>query len=93
VGFPGLVEIDRSQPITLRNSLGTSLQVTDASKEIFTEASQPEANVGQYHLQPLLSQLKTEIPWQLSLPTIKGNDIRLSLPPSLIQEWQSVANY
>jgi hypothetical protein len=91
VGFPGVVEIDHTQPLTLKNSLGTSLTAPDDSSHIFTETSQPEPNVGQYDLQPLLSELQTEIPLKLTLPVIKSEAIRLSVPPTLIQEWQSVA--
>jgi hypothetical protein len=93
VGFPGVVEIDRSQPLTLTNSLGKTLTAADASSNIFTEAAKPEPNVGQYDLQPLLPQLQTEIPLQLSMPTIGGEAVRLSVPSSLVEEWQTVASH
>jgi hypothetical protein len=93
VGFPGVVEIDRSQPLTLTNSLGKTLTAADASSNIFTEAATPEPNVGQYDLQPLLPQLQTEIPLQLSMPTIGGEAVRLSVPSSLVEEWQTVSSH
>ncbi|MEB3338775.1 MAG: DUF3122 domain-containing protein [Leptolyngbyaceae bacterium] len=93
IGFPGAVAIDHSQPLTLTNSLGTTLTATDVSSTIFTEAAQPESHVGQYDLQPLRSQLPAEIPLKLSLPTLGGEAVSLSVPPSLVQEWQTVASY
>ena len=91
VGFPDLVAIDHAQPLTLTNSLGKALTANDTSSNIFKEGVQ--ANVGQYDLQPLLSELQAEIPLKISLPTLKGDAISLSVPPSLVAEWQTVANY
>ncbi|MBD2465471.1 DUF3122 domain-containing protein [Oscillatoria sp. FACHB-1407] len=92
VGFPGVVEIDRSQPLTLTNSLSETLTATDTSSRIFTEATKPEPNVGQYDLQPLLPQLQVGIPLKLTLPVINSEAINLSISPSLVEEWQTVAN-
>jgi hypothetical protein len=92
VGFPGVVEIDRSQPLTLTNSLGKIFTAADASGDIFTEVAKPEPNVGQYDLQPLLPQLQPEIPLVLTLPILQGVAVRLSVSPLLIQEWQTVAS-
>lgn len=33
------------------------------------------------------------IPLTLTLPTVNGEPVKLSIPPSLVQEWQTVANY
>ena len=90
VGFPGIAEIDREQPLTLTNSLGKTLTAADASQKIFTDATAPEANVGQYDLAPIVSALTAVIPWQLSLPTLDGEPVELSVPPTLIQEWQTL---
>ena len=46
VGFPGVAKIDRSQPLTLTNSLGRTLIATEASSDIFTESATPEPNIG-----------------------------------------------
>ncbi len=92
VGFPGVVEIDRSQSLTLTNSFGKTLTATDVTSNIFTEATQPEPNVGQYDLQPLLPQLQMGIPLKLTLPTISGEAVSLSISPLLIEEWQTVAS-
>lgn len=91
VGFPGIVEIDRSHPLIFTNSLGKTFTATDDSSRIFTEATQPEPNVGQYDLQPLLPQLQNGVPLKLTLPTTSGDPISLSISPLLIEEWQTVA--
>jgi hypothetical protein len=91
VGFPNLVAIDHAQPLTLTNSLGKTLTATDTSSNIFKDGAQ--GNVGQYDLQPLLSELQAEIPLKISLPMLKGEAISLSVPPALVAEWQTVANY
>ncbi|PZV12863.1 MAG: hypothetical protein DCF20_16930 [Pseudanabaena sp.] len=93
VGFPNVAEIDRSQPLTLTNSLGKSFTATDSSNDIFTDSFEPQPNVGQYNLQPVLSQLQAEIPLKLSLPIIGNEAISLSVPPSFVEEWQTIANY
>jgi len=91
IGFPDMVAIDHAQPLTLTNSLGKTLTAADTSSNIFKEGAQ--GNVGQYDLQLLLSELQAEIPLKISLPTLKGDAISLSVPPSLVAEWQTVANY
>jgi hypothetical protein len=92
VGFPGVVTIDHSQPLILTNSLGKTLTAAEVSSEIFGQARQPEPNVGQYDLEPLLSQLQAEIPLTLTLPIRDGLAVTLSVPPSWVQEWQAIAS-
>lgn len=92
VGFPGTATIDRSQPLTLTNSMGQTLTAIDASSQIFTDANSPEPNVGQYDLQPLLPELHTETPWRLSLPITNDTSLILQVPLSLAQEWQTLAD-
>lgn len=93
VGFPGAAAIDRSRPLTLTTSLGQSLSAADASSQIFTDASTPEPNVGQYDMQPIAAQLPVAVPMQLALPLQGKNDSLLSISPALIQEWKTVAAY
>ncbi|MGF1496058.1 MAG: DUF3122 domain-containing protein [Elainellaceae cyanobacterium] len=92
VGFPGTAAIDRSRPLTLTTSLGQSLTALDASGQIFTNAAAPEPNVGQYDLQPIVSQLPTAIPLRLTLPVLNEGDRLLPVSPALIQEWKAVAS-
>ena len=93
VGFAGTVEIDRSRPLMLTNSLGEALTATDASGQIFTDASAPEPNVGQYDLQSAVVLLQAAIPVQLTLPILNKDDVLLPIAPALIQEWKTVAAY
>jgi len=90
VGFPNMAEIDHAQSLTLTNSLGKTLKANDTSSNIFKEGT--PLNIGQYDLQPLLSELRAEIPLQLFVPDLSGEEIRLAVPPSLVAEWQTVAN-
>jgi hypothetical protein len=93
VGFPGVVEIDHTKPLTLINSLGKKLTAADTSNQVFTETATPEPNVAQYNLQPLLPQLQAEIPWKLKLPVVDSQPISLSVSSTLVQEWHNLANY
>lgn len=90
VGFPGGVTIDRSQPLLLTDSLGKKLTAADTSNTIFTDLSAPEPNVGQYDIQPLLPQLQAEIPLKLTLSTLAGEAIQISVSPSFVQEWKTL---
>lgn len=92
VGFPGVVEIEHSQPLTLIDSLGKTFTASDSSSAIFTDVAQPDPNVGQYDLEPVLSQLSTVLPLKLTLLTTHNQIISLSVSPALIQEWRTVAN-
>jgi hypothetical protein len=92
VGFPGTAAIDRSQPLSFSNSMGQTLSAIDASSQIFTDANAPEPNVGQYDLQPLLPQLRAELPWRLALSTTDHQTLILRVPPSLMQEWRTLAD-
>lgn len=92
VGFPGVAAIDRTQPLTLTSSLGKTLIALDDSSQIFTESARPEPQVGQYNLQPLLPKLQAELPLKLTVPTLDGEAVRLAVSPSMVQEWQSLAN-
>lgn len=90
VGFPGIVEIDHAQPLTLVTSLGQSFTISDLSQDLFQEKT-PEPNVAQYLLENVLPQLQSELPLRLKLPTTSGQAIVLKVPPVVVQEWQSIA--
>ncbi len=90
VGFPGIVEIERSQPLVLTDSLGKTLTAKNTSQQIFTNAALPEPNVGQYDLAPIVSQLKAAIPLKLSVPTTQGEPVKLLVSPAVVQEWQTL---
>lgn len=91
VGFPGVVAVDQTESLTLTTSLGKRLTAVNDSSDIFTNGAPPAVNVAQYDLQPLLSQLHVGIPLKLTIPTATGEIVRLSISPSLVEEWQAVA--
>ncbi|WP_448561545.1 DUF3122 domain-containing protein [Trichothermofontia sp.] len=90
VGFPGVADIDRSQPLTLTTSLGQVLTAEDASRQIFTNTRHPEPNVGQYDLGPIVAQIPTGLPLRLHLAMTNGHTVALNIPPALVQEWEAV---
>ncbi|MEM9448863.1 MAG: DUF3122 domain-containing protein [Cyanobacteria bacterium P01_E01_bin.6] len=90
VSFPGVAEINRSKSITLTTSLGQSLVAADASSKIFTDESTPEPNVGQYDLQPIVSQLSEVVPLQITLPLLNKSDSLLPISPAMIQKWKTI---
>ncbi len=92
VAFPGTANIDRSQPLVLTNSLGETFEATDTSGQIFTDASSPEPNVGQYDLQPILDQLRAEMSWRLHIPSNQEAGTTLFVPSTVVQEWHALAN-
>ena len=90
VAFPGAVELDHTQPLSLTTSLGQSLTAENISRNLFTDTP-PVGNVGEYNLLLVLPQLKAEIPLRLTLATTSGSVVKLPVPPIAIQEWQSIA--
>jgi hypothetical protein len=92
VSFPGGVKLDHTQPLTLTTSLGQTLSARDVSSEI-SQDTPPLANVGEYDIKPVLPQLQEAISLKLTLPTINGESVSLSVPSSAIQEWQTVASH
>jgi len=93
VGFPGVAEIDPDQPISLTNSLGKTLMVGYNSGNILIDPAAPKTNIGQYDLEPILPQFQSPVPLKLTLPTIQGEAVSLSIPSTLIEEWLTLAKY
>lgn len=90
VGFPGAIEIDRSKPLLLTNSMGESMTADDNSSIIFTDLSAPEPNVGEYDIHLLLPNLQPAIPLKLTLPVINGEAINLPVSASFVQDWKTL---
>ncbi|RZM78979.1 DUF3122 domain-containing protein [Leptolyngbya iicbica] len=90
VGFPGVADIDRSQPLRLVNSLGHVLTAADTSAKIFTNASSPEPYIGQYDLGAVLPEIQPAIPLELQIPVTAGDPITLLIPPPTLEEWQQL---
>jgi Protein of unknown function (DUF3122) len=91
VGFLGAVELDHNQPLTLTTSMGQTLTAKDVTNEI-SQGATALANVGEYDIQPVLPQLQSEIPLELTLPMLTGGAIELQIPSIAIQEWQTIAD-
>ena len=72
VGFLGAVELDHTQPLTLTTSTGQILTAKDVTNEI-SQGANALANVGEYDIQPVLPQLQSKIPLQLTLPMLTGS--------------------
>lgn len=92
VGFPGAVALDHAQPLKLTTSLGKTLTAEDISSDISQDISAP-ANVAEYDMKSVLPQLQAEIPLKLDLPTVGGEAVSLSVPFSLVEEWQTIATH
>jgi Protein of unknown function (DUF3122) len=91
VGFLGAVELDHNQPLTLTTSMGQTLTAKDVTSEI-SQGANALANVGEYDIQPVLAQLHSEIPLELTLPMLTGSTVELQIPSIAIQEWQTIAD-
>ena len=91
VGFLGAVELDHTQPLTLTTSMGQILTAKDVTDGI-SQGATALANVGEYDIQPVLSQLQSKIPLQLTLPMLTGSTVELQIPSTAIQEWQTIAD-
>lgn len=90
VGFPGTVEINRSQDLMVTDSLGKTLSAPDVSDRIFAEDATPEPSVGQYDIAPIISELVPIMPLKLSLSTTQGEPVELWVSPTTIKEWQTL---
>ncbi len=91
ISFPGVADIDHTRPLQLINSLGKTWTANDASQQIFTDAANPEPNVAQYELQPILMELDPAVPLRLEIPGLHQLNITLNVAPGLVAEWRSLA--
>jgi hypothetical protein len=92
IGFPGAIEFDHTQPLTLLTPMGKLLTAKDISKDI-SQDNPPPSNVAEYDVKAILPQLKIEKPIKLTLPVTTGSAIELDIPFTTIQEWQTVSAY
>ncbi|MBH8565222.1 DUF3122 domain-containing protein [Nostoc sp. CENA67] len=84
VGFPNSAELFHPQP----------LKITTATGKVFTAADiflddAPAPTIGQYNLKDILPQLPRE-PLVLSIPLPGDRFINISVPKSVVLEWQLV---
>jgi len=86
VGFPGMAEFAHPEPLKITTNTGKVLEAED----LFADQS-PGANVGQYNIREVLSQLPTATGVTLSLPMKSDRTTSLRVPSVVILEWQTVA--
>lgn len=84
VDFPGLADFAHPQPLTI-----TTNKDSFKAEDVFVEKA-PAANVGEFDVQNLLSELPiTKLNLSLAM---KGEETtHLSIPSEVVLEWQSVA--
>lgn len=90
VGFPGAATIDRTQPLTLIDSLGHIFAAQDTSAKIFTDESSPEPYIGQYDLGAVLTDIQPAVPLELQIPVEAGEPVMLLISPPTLTEWQQL---
>ncbi len=88
VGFPGTVNIDHSRPLEISDAQGKILQAADLSSITFTDSYHPQANVGEYELGSVASELATQAPLSLTVPTKTGIPVHIPVPSAFVVEWQ-----
>lgn len=87
VGFPGTVQVDRQQPITFLAPTGQQWQL---KWSIDPQTKALPTNVGQYDLQPLLTDLTTALPLELQVPLVGAKTAELAIAPFVVEEWLQV---
>ena len=88
VGFPGVVDIDPQQPLTI--DTGTAL-VWQAKPKLDPPTPALPNNTNQYDVAEVIADLQKAIPLTLAVP-LRGNaSSEIIVPPYAVQEWQDLA--
>ncbi|WP_026104309.1 DUF3122 domain-containing protein [Anabaena sp. PCC 7108] len=82
IGFPGSAELTHPQPLKITSNTGKVWNAAD----VFLDQA-PAPTVGQYDLTNILPELPNE-QLTLAIPLPDANSINISVPPSVVQEWQ-----
>ncbi|WP_346291845.1 DUF3122 domain-containing protein [Sphaerothrix gracilis] len=88
VGYPGLVAVDQTQPLTIATGTTLAWQALPARDRTLRELP---GNAGQYDLQTAIAQLEGNIPLQLEVPLQGGGVAELTAAPFVVREWRSLA--
>ncbi|MBW4517783.1 MAG: DUF3122 domain-containing protein [Timaviella obliquedivisa GSE-PSE-MK23-08B] len=85
VGFPNSVTLSPLQPLRLddRQQFLTASNIS---------VNLPPGAIGEFDIQPILSQLNPKTPLYLTLTTKDASTIDLKVPPFLVEEWQGLPN-
>ncbi|MCT7982945.1 DUF3122 domain-containing protein [Laspinema sp. A4] len=86
VGFPGVAEFSHPQPLQIKIETGEIFTAEDE----FGDQS-PAPNVGQYDFKSLLLKLPINQRTVFLLPLAGDRVTTLQIPPSIILEWQIIA--
>lgn len=86
VGFPGVAEFSHPKPLQIKIETGEIFRAEDE----FGDKS-PAPNVGQYDLKSVLLKLPINQRTVLLLPLADDHTIALQIPPSILLEWQALA--
>lgn len=84
VGFPGSAELIHPQPLRITKATGEVLIAPD----VFLDSA-PAPTIGQYNFQDILPKLPVES-LLLSIPLPGEKFINISVPQSVVKEWQTV---
>ncbi|MGP1375214.1 MAG: DUF3122 domain-containing protein [Almyronema sp.] len=88
VGFPGLVAVEQSQPLTIATGTALTWQAPAARDRTL---QQLPTNAGQYDVQTAIAQLAGNIPLQLEVPLQGGGVAEIVAAPFVVREWRSLA--
>ncbi|MBD2666562.1 hypothetical protein B6N60_02899 [Richelia sinica FACHB-800] len=86
VGFPGSAELIHPQALKIISPTG---QIWNAADVFLDEA--PAPTIGQYDFREILPQLPQE-KLTLEIPLVNKEPIKISVPLSVVTEWQSIIN-
>jgi hypothetical protein len=87
-----MVAIDHDQPLVLKNKKGDSFLAQPDPGELTKNRISPDFHVGQYRLEDLVAQLNPTVDWQAVIPTQNQKSRVITIPSTLIQEWQITAS-
>jgi hypothetical protein len=83
VGFPEVKSFNHPQSLEIITPQGKVFTATDAYAQ-----SAPAANVGQYDLTSIVSQLSEKQSLKLSVPLRDNKELALQIPQEVLGEWQ-----
>ncbi|MCT7954450.1 DUF3122 domain-containing protein [Laspinema palackyanum] len=86
VGFPGVADFSHPKPLEIKIETGEIFRAEDE----FADQS-PAPNVGQYDFKSVLLKLPMNQRTVLLLPIADNRTVSLQIPPSIILEWQTLA--
>lgn len=88
VGFPGVVNVDPQQPLTI--DTGTSL-TWQAHPKLDPPTPALPNNTNQYDIADVIADLQQAIPLTLAVPLQGNAPSKIVVPPYAVQEWRDLA--